>query len=66
MFKKLFTDLIGISTAQQVAVTTSTGILGALLTYSFRGWSEVLGFLLLAVPIDSISGLAASVKEGKE
>ncbi|WP_281366911.1 hypothetical protein [Paenibacillus phytorum] len=40
MFKKLFTDLLGISTS---SCPTVTGVLGALLSYSFGGGSEVLG-----------------------
>lgn len=65
MFKKLFTDLLGISTTQQVAVTTSTGVLGVLLTYSFGGWSELLSYFLIAMVVDYITGIAASLKEGK-
>ncbi|MBD0381273.1 phage holin family protein [Paenibacillus sedimenti] len=65
MIKKLLTDLLGISTTQQATLTTTSGVLGAILTYSFGGWSEVFGFLLLAIVIDYVSGLAASIIEGK-
>lgn len=63
MIKKLFTDLLGISTAQQAVVTTSTGVVGAVLTYSFGGWSELLGFFLFAMVVDYATGIAASIKE---
>ena len=49
MYKKFFSDLIGISTTQQAAVTTSTGVLGAILTYSFGGWSDLLSLFLWAI-----------------
>ncbi|NRF91515.1 phage holin family protein [Paenibacillus frigoriresistens] len=65
MIKKLFTDLLGISTTQQAVVTTSTGVLGAVLTYSFGGWSELLGFFLFAMAVDYVTGIGASIKEQK-
>ncbi|MGO4496438.1 holin family protein [Paenibacillus sp. 2RAB27] len=64
MIKKLFTDLLGISTTQQAAVTTSTGVLGAILTYSFGGWSDLLSLFLWAMVVDYLSGIGASLKEG--
>ncbi|MFS0837318.1 holin family protein [Paenibacillus sp. 1P03SA] len=33
------------------------------LTYAFGGWSELLGFFLVAVAIDYVTGVAASLKE---
>ncbi|CAH1230644.1 hypothetical protein PAECIP111891_06708 [Paenibacillus allorhizoplanae] len=63
MYKKLFTDLMGISTTQQAVVTTTTGVLGAILTYSFGGWSELLSFFLLAMIVDYVTGIGASIKE---
>lgn len=65
MFKKITADLLGITTTQQVAVTTSTGVLGALLTYSFGGWSELLSFFFLAMVVDYVTGIGASIKEQK-
>lgn len=65
MIKKQFTDLLGISTSQQVAVTTSAGVLGAILTYSFGGWSELLSFFFLAMVVDYVTGIGASIKEQK-
>lgn len=63
MYKKLAVDLLGISTTQQVVVTSSAGILGVVLTYSFGGWSELLGFFFLAMLVDYATGIFASIKE---
>jgi toxin secretion/phage lysis holin len=63
MLKKTITELLGISTTQQAAVTTSTGVLGAVLTYSFGGWSELLSFFLMAMVVDYVTGIGASIKE---
>lgn len=35
----------------------------SLVTYAFGGWSELLGFFLMAVAIDYVTGVAASLKE---
>jgi toxin secretion/phage lysis holin len=40
------------------------GGLGAFVTYAFGGWTELMSFFLLAVMIDIVTGLLASVKEG--
>ncbi|MBV6714038.1 phage holin family protein [Paenibacillus chitinolyticus] len=35
----------------------------SLVTYAFGGWSELLGFFLVAIAIDYVTGVAASLKE---
>lgn len=66
MFKKILTEGLGLPTTQQAAaLTTSTGVLGAILTYSYGGWSELLSFFFLAMVIDYVTGIGASIKEQK-
>jgi len=48
----------------QTAVNTSTGVAGAVITYAFGRWSELLSFFLLAIIIDIATGTLASIKEG--
>ena len=40
-------------------------LFGTIGTYLFGGWSELISFFLLAIVIDYVTGLAASIKEGK-
>ncbi len=49
----------------QTAFNFSAGVLGAVVTYAFGGWSELLGFFLLAIAIDYATGIVASLKEKK-
>lgn len=42
-----------------------TGILGAIITFAFGSWVESLTVLLVAMGMDYVSGVAASIKEGK-
>ncbi|WP_310191533.1 phage holin family protein [Bacillus sp. 3255] len=44
---------------------TAAGITGAAVSYAFGGWSELLSFFLLAIGVDYVTGLVASLKEGK-
>lgn len=46
-------------------VTYSAGIIGAIVTFAFGGGSEALIFLLVAMGVDYVSGISASLKEGK-
>lgn len=46
-------------------VSSVAGLIGGLTTYFFGGWSMMLEFLLLLVFIDYITGVIASIKEGK-
>lgn len=41
------------------------GVIGALITFAFGEWSQLLTFFLLAITVDYITGIAASLKEGK-
>jgi toxin secretion/phage lysis holin len=49
----------------QTAVNASAGVLGGIVTYAFGGWTELLAFFLLAIGIDIVTGVAASLSEGK-
>ncbi len=44
---------------------TAAGGLGAIIGFAFGGWSEALTFLLIAMVADIISGVTASIKEGR-
>lgn len=50
---------------QLVWVSSACGVLGSILTFMFGSWSESLTFLLLAMGVDYVTGIAASIKEGK-
>jgi toxin secretion/phage lysis holin len=49
----------------QIAVTTGVGIAGAFITFAFGHWTEALTFLLCVIGVDIISGVSASIKEGR-
>ncbi|MFF2888779.1 holin family protein [Paenibacillus sp. NPDC057967] len=42
-----------------------TGIVGSIITFAFGGWVESLTVLVVAMGMDYVSGVAASIKEGK-
>lgn len=46
-------------------VNASVGILGAIFTFAVGHWTEALTFLLVAMAVDIISGVSASIKEGR-
>jgi toxin secretion/phage lysis holin len=46
-------------------INTTVGVLGAVATYMFGGWSAVLELLLILTVLDYLSGMAASTIEGK-
>lgn len=46
-------------------VSASVGILGAIFTFAAGHWTEALTFLLVAMGVDIISGVSASIKEGR-
>lgn len=48
-----------------VWVSSACGALGSILTFMFGSWTESLTFLLLAMGADYVTGVAASIKEGK-
>ncbi|MFD1953480.1 holin family protein [Paenibacillus thailandensis] len=48
-----------------VMVCSVSGLLGAVVTFSFGMWTEALTFLLCAMGVDYITGIAAALREGK-
>ncbi|CAH0121059.1 hypothetical protein PAE9249_03585 [Paenibacillus sp. CECT 9249] len=62
---KLIGQALGIYSAEQATTAGATGIFSAFLTYAYGGWSELLGFFLLVVALDYVTGLIASLKEKK-
>jgi len=42
-----------------------TGIIGSIITFAFGSWVESLTVLIVAMGMDYVSGVAASIKEGK-
>ncbi|RJE89763.1 holin [Paenibacillus sp. 1011MAR3C5] len=42
-----------------------TGIVGSIITFAFGNWVESLTVLVVAMGLDYVSGVAASIKEGK-
>ncbi|MBJ6364132.1 holin family protein [Paenibacillus sp. GCM10012307] len=52
-----------------LTVNSGTGVvaggIGAVIGFAFGGWSEALTFLLIAMAVDIISGVTASLKEGR-
>lgn len=49
----------------QTLLNTASGIIGGVMTYAFGTWNDLLSFFCIAILIDIISGVAASIKEGK-
>ncbi|GKU79928.1 holin family protein [Paenibacillus sp. L3-i20] len=41
------------------------GVLGSIITFAFGSWTESLTFLLVAIAVDYITGVSASLTEGK-
>lgn len=54
-----------VSTPQQAALISVVGVAGAAASYFFGGWSGMVEVLLWAMGLDFLSGMAASIKEGK-
>lgn len=48
-----------------IAFCSGCGLLGAVITFAFGMWSEALTLLLCAMGIDYVTGIAASLREGK-
>lgn len=46
-------------------VSSCSAAIGTMITYAFGGWSDLLSFFLLTIAIDYVTGIAASIKEGK-
>jgi toxin secretion/phage lysis holin len=49
----------------QTHINASAGVLGAIFTFAVGYWTEALTFLLCAIAADIISGVSASLKEGR-
>ncbi|WP_337588393.1 phage holin family protein [Paenibacillus gorillae] len=49
----------------QILFNSSAGIAGAFLSFAYGSWHESLTFLLIAISVDIITGLYASIKEGR-
>ncbi|UKS30140.1 phage holin family protein [Paenibacillus sp. HWE-109] len=49
---------------KQTLFNTAAGLFGAFISYAYGGWTDLLGFFLLAMAIDYVTGVAASIREG--
>ncbi|MDD9266489.1 holin family protein [Paenibacillus sp. GCM10023248] len=47
----------------QIMFSSILAVLGACVSYGFGGWSELLSLFLMAIAVDYITGIAASMKE---
>lgn len=47
----------------QIDFNLISATLGALATYAFGGWNELIGLFLMAILVDYVTGIAASMKE---
>lgn len=50
---------------QQLTVSGICALVGSIITFSFGVWPETLTFLLVAMGVDYVTGVAASLKEKK-
>ncbi len=50
---------------KQNLVNGCIGVSGSIFGYLFGSWSELLGFFLLVIVIDYVTGCGASIYEGK-
>ncbi|MUT66900.1 holin family protein [Paenibacillus sp. NEAU-GSW1] len=48
-----------------VKVCSVSAVIGSIITFAFGGWPESLTVLVIAMGIDYISGVLASIKEGR-
>ncbi|GGG55362.1 phage holin family protein [Paenibacillus radicis (ex Gao et al. 2016)] len=48
-----------------VKVCSVSAVFGSIITFAFGGWVESLTVLVVAMGIDYISGILASIKEGR-
>ncbi|OBZ12998.1 holin [Bacillus sp. FJAT-26390] len=49
----------------QIWLCSISGLAGAAITFAFGGWAESLTLLVVAMGIDYVTGIAATIKEGK-
>ncbi|BFH15427.1 phage holin family protein [Paenibacillus melissococcoides] len=50
---------------RQLALNSLSGLLGGIVAFLFGNWSPLLSLFIIAIAIDYISGIAASLREGK-
>jgi len=50
---------------QQIGFNAIAGVSGALLSYMFGGWNDLIQLFFLLIALDYITGIAASFKEGR-
>jgi toxin secretion/phage lysis holin len=50
---------------KQIAANSGIAFVGSILTYLFGGWSQLLALLFFIIIADYITGLMASIIEGK-
>lgn len=50
---------------KQTALNLSSAVVGTFVSYAFGEWSNLMSLFLLAICIDYLTGMAASVKENK-
>ncbi|MFD0958531.1 phage holin family protein [Paenibacillus chungangensis] len=53
------------TSSMQVWICSLIGVLGSIITFAFGSWTESLTLLLVAMGVDYVTGVAASIKEGK-
>lgn len=49
---------------KQTIFNAVVGAIGAAASWAWGGWSDLLGFFLLAIVVDYVTGVLASIKEG--
>ncbi|NQX60448.1 phage holin family protein [Paenibacillus qinlingensis] len=47
----------------QISFNLLTATFGAIITYTFGGWNELISLFLMAILVDYVTGIAASIKE---
>ncbi|NQX66817.1 phage holin family protein [Paenibacillus alba] len=47
----------------QINFNMISAVFGTMLTYAFGGWNELMALFLMAILIDYLTGIAASIKE---
>lgn len=50
---------------KQIALNSGVAVTGSIFTYLFGGWSELLALFFFVLILDYLSGIGASVIEGK-
>lgn len=50
---------------KQTVLNAGVGFFGASVSYLFGGWNDLLGFFLMVIVVDYLTGCVAAVYEGK-